>query len=76
MGPVGVGIILDPAGEASLDRLVCIVKRVLLIQGVGVFRSGNPIGISDLPVGVSEREIIKGSDSTNSYPVSMGFYTP
>ena len=76
MGPAGVGIILDPAGEGSPDELVSIVKRDLLTRGGGVVCPGNPIRMSDIPVGVSEREITEGCDSTNSYSVSMGFYAP
>ena len=76
MGPAGVGIILDPAGEGSPDELVSIVKRDLLTQGAGVVRQGNPIRMSDLPVGVSEREITEGCDSTNSYYVSISLCAP
>ena len=53
MGPVGVGILLDPAGEGSPDELVSIVQRDLLTRGAGVVLPGNPIRMSDLPVGVS-----------------------
>ena len=76
MGPAGVGIILDSAGEGSPDELVSIVKRDLLTRGAGVVRPGNPIRMSDLPVGVAEREITEGCDSTNSYSVSMGHSAP
>ena len=76
MGRAGVGIILDPAGEGSPDELVSFVKRDLLTRGAGVVRPGNPIRMSDLPVGVSEREISVGYDSTNSYFVSMGLCAP
>ena len=62
MGPAGVGIILDPAGDGSPEELVSIVKRDLLTLGAGVVRPGNPIRMSDLPVGVSEREITEGYD--------------
>ena len=54
MVPAAVWIILDPAGERSPDELVSIVKRDPLTQGEGVVRPGNPIPLSDLPVGVSE----------------------
>ena len=76
MGLTGVGLILDPAGEESPDELVSIVKRDLLTRRAGVVRPGNPIHMSDLPVGVSEREITKGCDSTNSYSISMGLCAP
>ena len=76
MGPAGVWIILDLAGDGSPDKLVSIVKRDLLTLGAGVVRPGNPICMSDLSVGVSEREITKGSDSRNSNCVSMGLYVP
>ena len=76
MRPAGVGIILDPAGEGSPDELVSIVKRDLLTRGAGVVLPGNLIRMSDLPVGVSEREITEGCDSTNSYSVSMGLCAP
>ena len=76
MGPAGGGIILDLAGEGSLDKLVSIIKRDLLTRGAGVVRPGNPIRMSDLPVGVFEREITEGCDSTNSYSVSMGLCAP
>ena len=76
MGPAGIGIILDPAGEGSLDELVSIVKRDLLTQGAGVGRPGNPIRMSDIPVGVSARDITEGCHSTNSYSVSMGLCAP
>ena len=54
MGPAGVGIILDQAGDRSPDKWVSIVKRDMLTLGAGVVRPGNPIRMSDLPVGVSE----------------------
>ena len=68
--------ILDPAGNGSPDELVSIVKQDKLTLGACVFRLGNSIRMSDLPVGVSEREITEGCDSTNSYSVSMGLWVP
>ena len=76
IGPAGVGVILDPAGEGSPDELVSILKRDLLTQGAGVVRPGNAIRMFDLMVGVSGREITEGCDSTNSYTVSMGLCAP
>ena len=76
MGPAGVEIILDPAGKGSPDELVNIVKRDLLTWGAGVVRPGNPICMSDLLVGVSDREITEDCHCTNSYPVSMGLCAP
>jgi len=55
MGPAGVRMIVDLAGEASRDKLVCIIKCVLLTQGAGVVHPVNSIHTSDLPVGGSER---------------------
>ena len=76
MGLAGIGIILDRAGEGSPGELVSIVKRDLLTRGAGVVRPGNPIHMSDLPLGMSEREITEGCHSTNSYSVSMGLGAP
>ena len=76
MEPAGVGIILDQAGEGSPEELVSIVKRDLLTRRAGVVRPGNPIRMSYLPVGLSERGITEGCDSTNSYSVSMGLCAP
>ena len=38
------------------------LKRDLLTRGAGVIRPGNSIHMSDLLVGVSEREITEGCD--------------
>ena len=76
MGPAGVGIILDQAGDGSPDELVSFVKQDLLTLGAGVFRPGNQIRMSHLPVGVSERAITEGCDSTNLYSVSMDLCAP
>ena len=76
MEPAGVGIILDPASDKSSDELVSIVKRNLLTLGSGVVGPGNQIRMSDLAVGVSERKITEGSDSTNSYSLSIGLCAP